>query len=216
MKCNKTTKLYGSFSLTPGDRGSVFFNEGFERHGINALYKSFYISDIRLGMEAARTLMFSGIGIASPYKQLVLDELDDLSDIANKIQVVNTVVRDNNDRYVGYNTDYTAVKVFLTPYVTTTNPIVILGNGGLAKTVEYAVSELNLTSRKIIRKNWADVFKITDSVIFNCTPIELPDYISQNNQYITANVTTDGGMKFHRIQAEEQYILYVGRKYDSM
>jgi len=34
---NKDTKLYGSFSESPGNNGCVFFNTAFERYIINVI-----------------------------------------------------------------------------------------------------------------------------------------------------------------------------------
>ena len=44
---NKDTKLYGSFSDKPGNNGCMFFNKGFKKHKIDAIYKSFYSTDIK-------------------------------------------------------------------------------------------------------------------------------------------------------------------------
>ena len=44
---NKDTKLYGSFSDKPGNNGCMFFNKGFKKHKIDAIYKSFYSTNIK-------------------------------------------------------------------------------------------------------------------------------------------------------------------------
>src|SRR3954453_23806235 len=54
----------------------------------------------------ARALGLSGVNITHPCKQLVVPELDELSDEAAALNAVNTVVFDG-DRLVGHNTDTT-------------------------------------------------------------------------------------------------------------
>ena len=55
-------------------------------------------------IEAARIMRFAGLNITYPCKQLVVPLLDAVSDEAEAIGAVNTVVR-TDDRLVGYNTD---------------------------------------------------------------------------------------------------------------
>ena len=57
-------------------------------------------------LEGVRRLGFAGINVTFPYKEAVLDLLDELSPGAALIGAVNTVVvRDN--RLIGHNTDTT-------------------------------------------------------------------------------------------------------------
>jgi shikimate dehydrogenase len=55
-------------------------------------------------IEAARIMRFTGLNITYPCKQAVIPLLDELSEEAEAIGAVNTVVR-RGDRLVGHNTD---------------------------------------------------------------------------------------------------------------
>ncbi len=55
-------------------------------------------------IEAARVMRFAGLNVTYPCKQLVIPLLDELSEEAQVIGAVNTVVR-RGDRLVGHNTD---------------------------------------------------------------------------------------------------------------
>ena len=55
-------------------------------------------------IEAARIMRFAGLNITYPCKQMVIPLLDAVSESAEAIGAVNTVVR-TDDRLVGYNTD---------------------------------------------------------------------------------------------------------------
>ena len=48
MEINSETKLYGSFSLKAGNLGCKLFNEAFQKHNINAIYKSFSIIILKM------------------------------------------------------------------------------------------------------------------------------------------------------------------------
>ena len=45
---NKDTKVYCSFAKTAGNLGCRLFNTAFNHHGINAIYKSFSVNDIKI------------------------------------------------------------------------------------------------------------------------------------------------------------------------
>lgn len=214
MQCNFETKLFGSFSTSPGNRGCVFFNTAFEKLKINAIYKSFKINNLRDGMDAARTLKYSGISIASPYKCVAMDYVESVCNVSSNIKAINTIVISDEGNTIGYNTDYYSVCDFLTPYKSSQLPLYILGNGGLAKTVSYVATQFDLESISITRSNWSDINRIENSIIFNCTPIEVVNYISPTNRYLTANVNTEMGMNFYQIQAKKQFKLYTGRDYE--
>jgi shikimate dehydrogenase len=81
------------------------------RHRLRVHYQLIDLDAAGVGMEAlpelvraARVMGFAGLNITYPCKQLVVPLLDALSDEANAIGAVNTVVREGN-RLVGHNTD---------------------------------------------------------------------------------------------------------------
>ena len=80
-------------------------------HGLRLHYQLIDLDAAGAGVEAlpelvraARVMGFDGLNVTYPCKQLVIPLLDALSDEANAIGAVNTVVRDAG-RYVGHNTD---------------------------------------------------------------------------------------------------------------
>ena len=68
---NKDTKIYGSFSNNPGNNGCKFFNSKFKEDNINAIYKSFYSSNIRDSINAVKILGIKGCAISMPFKVLL-------------------------------------------------------------------------------------------------------------------------------------------------
>ncbi len=129
-------------SLTP----AMQEREGRET-GLNLTYR--LLDADRLGYGAddlpeiltwVRRLGFDGINVTHPFKQRIIEHLDDLSDDARDLGAVNTVVfRDGCA--LGRNTDWTgwgrAFRRRLPDAVT--DPAVLVGTGGAGAAVGYAL-----------------------------------------------------------------------------
>ena len=165
---NKDTKIFGSFSKTPGNNGCMFFNKKFSINNVNAIYKSFYCDDILLSLTAAKQLKFSGFAVSMPFKELIVNYLDEIDLDVKEIGACNTVIiKDNITK--GYNTDWKGVyKYFLREKV---KSLSIYGNGGFSKAVQYACKKLNIEFEVITRKNWKQIPKY--EYAFNATPVEI-------------------------------------------
>ena len=135
QQINKDTKIYGSFSETPGNNGCIFFNNAFEKYNINAIYKSFYSNDIKKTIEAVKHLEFSGFALSMPHKITVIPHLNHLDEISHKIGAVNTVINTNGE-LTGYNTDFFGIIDFFS-YINIDKNINIIGNGGFSKAIQY-------------------------------------------------------------------------------
>jgi shikimate dehydrogenase len=209
---NKDTKIYGSFSKNAGNSGCIYFNNLFEKHNINAIYKSFSVSDISEAYNAAQVLNFSGFAIAMPYKIEVMKYLNHISDCGNVCGSINTVLFTKNRESIGYNTDYTAAKIMLKPFSDKFTTIYILGNGGLSQAVSAAAKEYNFEVEFVVRNNWNNISKLRDKLIFNCTPVKNISDIDVSNTFVDCNIGTPSGNKFHSYQASRQFELYTARK----
>jgi len=213
MLINKDTKLYGSFSLEPGNNGCIFFNEQFEKDGINAIYKSYYSNDIKKSVEAARNLGFSGFAVSAPFKKDVLKCVEGIETPVNLIGAANTIVNIDGC-FVAHNTDWLGVYNFFKTYWWTgwynkSRKITILGDGGFSKAVQYAFYCLDIPYQVITRKEWYKIPNI-EGVIFNATPEE----VEINNDIdkailIDGRPFTENGKKIARLQAIEQYKIYM-------
>ena len=56
--------------------------------------------------------VFAAINVPNPYKQTVIPYLDEVSDVAQRIGAVNTIVN-RGGRLYGYNTDYYGMKALI-------------------------------------------------------------------------------------------------------
>lgn len=87
-----------------------------------------------------------GFNVTIPYKQAILPLLDDVDDTAAEIGAVNCVsVKDG--RLTGHNTDAPAFMATLRPLLPTLNTphsALILGTGGAAQAVAFALKQLEI------------------------------------------------------------------------
>lgn len=211
MNINKNTKIYGSFSSNPGNFGCEFHNEGFQKLGIDAIYKSFKIQNIEQAIGAMKTLDIQGVGISMPFKKEVINYVDITTSEIDEIGAVNTLVNEKGS-IVAYNTDYIAASSVLA--VEEFEILYILGNGGYSKAVQYACKLMGKKFQIITRSNWDKIHSLDNALIFNCTPVE-KDFIRppESCKYIDCLISTQTGQTLSTIQAAEQFRLYTGQQY---
>lgn len=208
VSINKDTKIYCSFSKKAGNKGCETFNKLFSKYNINAIYKSFSVDDIHEAIRSAKTLGFSACAVSMPYKKVVYEHIADvIDDSAIKSQSVNTLIIDSDYKSTtGYSTDYDGALKLLTPYRKMFEKIFILGKGGLSGAVQAAALDLNFNIEVITRSNWDKKDKIKDSLIYNCTPLDLT--LDKSNKYIDCLIGTPGGNLLNKYQAIKQFELY--------
>lgn len=97
---------------------------------------------------------FNGINVTRPYKSYLIDKMDKLSEIASKIGVLNTVIKDNGKLY-GYNTDAFGFEwLLLKEKIDVLNKnCVVFGTGSTSKTVAYVLKNNGAKSIKFLSRN---------------------------------------------------------------
>ena len=97
---------------------------------------------------------FSAVNVTIPYKETVIPYLDEVSEIAQKIGAVNTVVNRGGKLY-GYNTDYFGMKS-LTERLQLDffrKKVLVLGTGGTSKTARVVASDLGASQILIVSRS---------------------------------------------------------------
>ncbi len=137
----KVYSLYGqpvSHSLSP-----LMFNRTFEKLGFNRAYLAFDVSSERLGraVDAARSLGFEGFNVTMPHKITIVRFLDKVSDSAEEVGSVNTVVRSQRG-LEGYNTDGEGALRTLRAYgfEPQGRKILVVGAGGSARAITHSLA----------------------------------------------------------------------------
>ena len=205
---NKDTKIYCSFAEEAGNVGCQVFNSAFNYYGLDAIYKSFSVNNIKSAVDSVRTLDIKGFAVTMPFKIEIIDYLDELEPGVQSIGAVNTVINDNG-YLIGYNTDYLAAKEVLDECLGI--DLYILGNGGYSRAVQQAAKDLGYKPNIISRSNWKDIKNIKDSIVYNCTPIRKIK-VDKSNEFIDCIVSTPTGRRLSWIQASHQFKLYTGKE----
>ncbi len=127
-----------------------YFSKKFETLGLSSFqYKLYNISHISEIIDLIKSdKKLKGLNITIPYKTDVLPYLDSIDDEAKEIGAVNTlkILRGiNSYKIMGFNTDCLGFKDSLTTHKNYKNhKTLILGTGGAARAVAYALKKLNI------------------------------------------------------------------------
>ena len=132
------TKLKHSFSKDYFER--KFKSLNYKNHS----YKNFEINNLNLLRELISKNNLSGLNVTIPFKEQILNYVDDLDYSAEKIGSINTL-KINKNKITGFNTDADGFEKSFKPLIENRNGAIILGNGGVSKAVQYV-----LTKNKII------------------------------------------------------------------
>lgn len=183
MKPSKTYGLLGyrlshSFSKN-------YFNQKFESEGIDAQYLNFELDDINQIMEVLSEYPnICGLNVTIPYKEEVIQYLDEIDDDAKQIGAVNVIkiIRNGNDfKLKGFNSDIIGFNQSIAPLLNSEHDkALVLGTGGAAKAVAYVLKKLGLEVQMVSRRKSAttliyeELTKATilsHKVIVNTTPL---------------------------------------------
>ncbi|MBE5818839.1 MAG: shikimate dehydrogenase [Clostridiales bacterium] len=123
---------------------------------------------------------FEAINVTIPYKQTVIPYLDFVSEIAQKIGAVNTIVNKNGKLY-GYNTDYYGMKALIerVGLDLSNKKVLVLGTGGTSKTAQVVAKDMGAKSVLIVSRSRSSAYITYDEavndhsdaqIIINTTP----------------------------------------------
>ena len=123
---------------------------------------------------------FAAINVTIPYKQTVIPYLDSISEVAERIGSVNTIVN-KDGKLCGYNTDYYGMKALIERIGIdlTGKKVLVLGTGGTSKTARVVAADLGAAEILTVSRRKTDhyityeeaVQKHADAnVIINTTP----------------------------------------------
>jgi 3-dehydroquinate dehydratase / shikimate dehydrogenase len=183
------TRVYGvagdpiGHSLSP-----VIMNTALRRENVNGVYLPLHARTLKDLIHCVREIPLHGLSITMPYKQAILPFLDNTDAHTTKIGACNTVVRGQDGKLYGFNTDVAGVIRPLEQRLTIESAkVLVLGAGGAARAAVFGLKErgaevwvLNRTSakaQKLARQakahsiKRADLRKVAFDVIINATSV---------------------------------------------
>lgn len=142
MKIDGNTKIIGFFGSTyKTSKMYGMYNAAFETLGLNYTYVPFVVNGLKKAVEGVRNLGIHALGVTIPYKIEIIKYLDKLDKNARRIGAVNSVIN-SNGRLIGSNTDgLGAVKALEEVTILKKKKIILLGSGGAARAVAFAVKD---------------------------------------------------------------------------
>lgn len=161
-----------------------YFEEKFRKEGLcDCQYRLFEISSIeKLPELIASESDLRGFNVTIPYKKSILDYLDELLPEAAAIGAVNVVRVDRRGKQVvlkGYNTDSVGFMQSLAGEKVP-SPALVIGSGGAAAAVMYAMREMRVPYVQVSRQGGAGQLLLSQvsskdveehPFIINCTPV---------------------------------------------
>lgn len=132
-----------------------FFTEKFECENIDAQYDLFELKNINDFILLIEHTEFSGINVTIPYKQKVIEFLDELDETAAKIGAVNVIkfIRTGGNLILrGYNSDAIGFENSLKPHLQPFHKnALILGTGGASKAIDFVLQKNGIKTTFVSR-----------------------------------------------------------------
>jgi 3-dehydroquinate dehydratase/shikimate dehydrogenase len=183
------TKVYGvagypvSHSLSP-----AIMNAALRRENVNGVYLALNAKSLKDLLACVRDIPIHGLSITMPYKESILPHLDNTDPYTSKIGSCNTVVRSQDGKLYGFNTDTSGVVRPLEQRITLNDAkILVIGAGGAARAAVFGLKDRGAqvfimnrslaAAQKLARQAKARTVKRTDlkkldfDVIINATPV---------------------------------------------
>jgi shikimate dehydrogenase len=149
------TKKFGILAYPAGHSLSpAMHNAAFKELGIDASYEFFETPPEKLEefIQRVREEHIDGLSVSIPHKEKIIPLLDEVTDAAREIGAVNTVYW-RDEKLVGDNTDWLGfLKSFDKPIEN--KKVVVLGGGGAARAIIYALFKNNCEVSVITREAW--------------------------------------------------------------
>jgi len=183
------TQVYGvagdpiAHSMSP-----VMMNTAFRRETVNAVYLALHAKTLEDLLACANDIPMRGLSITMPYKQEVVAALTNSDPLTRQLGACNTVVRAQDGKLYGFNTDVAGVIAPLEQRLTLQGAkVLVVGAGGVARAAVFGLknkgAEVFITNRtaqnaqalarqaKAKYMKRVDVAKSSFDVIINATPL---------------------------------------------
>ncbi|HIW34962.1 MAG TPA: shikimate dehydrogenase [Candidatus Paenibacillus intestinavium] len=152
-------------------KSPLMLNRAFEECSIDATYGAFQVAPDQLPqfVQAVRELGILGMNVTIPHKLHVMELIDEIDADALNLGAVNTVVN-RNGRLIGYNTDGIGYVRSLKEEAVaniTNKKIVVVGAGGAARGIIYALLQENPSSIYVINRTVAKAKELVASLQSN-------------------------------------------------
>ena len=183
------TKVYGVAGDPVGKSLSpVMMNTAFRRETVNAVYLALQTASVEDLVALIAQIPIGGVSITMPHKQAILPYLEHMDPLSKKIGAANTILRAQDGKLYGFNTDVAGIVVPLEKRISLQGAkVLVLGAGGSGRAAVFGLRDkgadvflLNRTPEtgaKLAKQSGAKVIKreavpkTSFDVILNATPV---------------------------------------------
>lgn len=148
-------------------KSPAMFSAVMKKVGIKGVYVPFKVKPDQIGhaIHSLRVLNIDGANITVPFKEAVIPHMDILSEGANIIGAVNTIVR-KDEELKGYNTNAIGFMDTLEEvgFEVTNKSTLVFGSGGAAKAVAFIFNWLRAGSIIISGRNKDNVNQLIQRI----------------------------------------------------
>ncbi|MGH9579831.1 MAG: type I 3-dehydroquinate dehydratase, partial [Terriglobales bacterium] len=137
------TRVYGvagdpvAHSLSPD-----IMNAAFRKESVNAVYLALHARKLSDLMTCVRDIPIHGLSVTMPYKEEILKHLDNTDAVTGRIGACNTVIRAQDGKLYGFNTDVAGILRPLEQRMPIAGAMVlVLGAGGAARAAVFGLKE---------------------------------------------------------------------------
>jgi len=204
-----------------------YYLEKFAQEGITHIdYDLYNIEHIPSFSDIYTNTDFYGVNVTIPHKISVLPYLQELSPEAKEIGAVNCIQikhRPEGPYLIGYNTDVYGFQESLRPLLKAHHTqALILGNGGAAKAVVYALTQLGISYTFVSRTKAEHNFSYEEltaeliqahPLLINCSPVGTYPNIEQYPNIPYEGITADHLLYDLIYNPEETAFLRLGREH---
>ncbi|PIE75133.1 MAG: shikimate dehydrogenase [Deltaproteobacteria bacterium] len=185
-------------------------NFAFNFFSLNSVYTRFEPLNLKYAVSGIRELGIKGVSVTIPYKESIIKYLDTVSESAEKIGAVNTIVN-RNGFLEGHNTDWKGFVRALEKHTKIKDKnILLIGAGGAARGIAYGINikegQLFITNRtdekgRVLAKEFSGEFvnihelgKLEPEIIVNATSVGMYPYTEVSP--VDESVFKSGGLAF--------------------
>ena len=183
------TRVYGvvgdpiAHSLSP-----AIMNAALRRENVNGVFLALHAKSLKDLLACVKEIPIHGLAVTMPYKQAIIPYLDNTDPHTSKIGACNTVVRSQDGKLYGFNTDTSGVVRPLEQRLPLNDArVLVLGAGGAARAAVFGLRDRGAqifimnrsadAAQKLARQakgraiKRADLKKLDFDVIINATPV---------------------------------------------
>jgi shikimate dehydrogenase len=145
----------------------IMHNVALQDLGLNYVYLAFDIKtdELKNAINGIKTLDIKGINVTIPHKETIIQHLDEIDSLAEKIGAINAI-KNEKGKLIGKNTDVFGAQSALkdSGFKLKNKKVMIIGAGGAAKAISYSLGE-EIDKLLILNRTKSRAIKLAEELV---------------------------------------------------